>query len=619
MKKLIKNKKFQILFILLVVVLLVLLCFFNRVDEDVVTRASKILGYKYYNIECIGEKCNYVAAYKGDINGKTTVKVINSNGKTVGKYSDVYSNETKYRRKPIAVTKNYLILSYQEENDSKGHKFEVVSTNGKKIIDGNNAFVSITDKFFYEEDNDLYTIYDYKGNILCKDVSDLNFYNNKRIITFVSDELNIIDENSERILDDYKIKEEIKEDNKTVYLILEDKDNSYYYFDVKNNRIVGDSFNNYVIMSDNKLLVTTKENNEVKKYVLNEKGEKEKYISSNKDIYDKLTKNIDKDTYQIVDDSIVLEKQKGILVKNIKDNSLGTYEIKTNTYNKVFDFKDELPGISEENILNIYSLYSTLDKVYLEVGCSDYYCNEENIVVYNPVENKISFKVSNSEKEIKKYREYTNGYKVVNYSDKTYGLFDKDNIEIVTSTNNINVIDEKVIFGADVDDNNLLLYSSKKGKLLNSEDSLADTDRTSNYKFYKFTTKKNLYLYDINGNLIKKIDIKNSNITVSDKYILYFKNNKANLINLKNNKMISYDMTTKEAVIDGDGVVIKPYKGSIIISNYETKNIKVVNYNKKVIKNIKNSEVVKTGFDEKNNNIFLITKQDKNYGLYIIK
>lgn len=619
MKKILKNRVFQIVFILLIVLLLVLLCFFNRVDEDVVTRVSKVLGYKYYNIECLNDKCNYVVAYSGDKNGKTTVKVINSNGKTVGKYKATYSKTTELRKKPISVTKKYMILSYQEENDSTGHKYEIVDSNGKKILEGNNSYVSITDELFYEENNDLYTIYDYKGNILVKDVSDLNFYNNKKIITFVSDELNIIDENSKRILDDYKIDKEVKNDNETLYLILENKDNTFYYYDVKNNKIVGDSFTNYAVMSDNKLLVTVKENNETKKYLLNAKGEREKEFLSNQTINDKLTNNINKDIYQIVDDSIVLDNQKGILVKNTEDNSLGTYEIKTGTYSKLFSFKDELPGVSEEKTLNIYTLYESSDDVYLQVGCSTYYCNEENIVVYNPMKNSISFKVSNSEKEIKKYREYTNGYKVLYYTDKTYSLFDKDNKELVSSTNNIDIIDEEILYGSEIEENDLLLYSSKENKLINNEDSLANIDTSSNYKFYKFTKKDNLYLYDQKGKLIKKIDIKSSNITVSDKYILYFKNNKAYLINLKNNKTISYDMTTKESVMDEEGLIIKPYKGSIIVSNFETKNIKVVNYNKKIIKNIKNSEVSEVGFDEKNNKIFLITKQDGNYGLYIIK
>ena len=38
-----------------------------------------------------------------------------------------------------------------------------------------------------------------------------------------------------------------------------------------------------------------------------------------------------------------------------------------------------------------------------------------------------------------------------------------------------------------------------------------------------------------------------------------------------------------------------------------------------MIKKIKNSTVEKVGFDKENNKIFLIVKQDKNYGLYIIK
>lgn len=614
MKKIIKNRVFQICFVLVLVVLLVLLCIINRYNEDIVTRVSKVLGYKFYKIECINESCDYVAAYKGSEKGNTEIRIINSNGKTVVKYYEDYS-KSEYKKEPVAATRNYAILA---KKDSKNYTtgYVVVNSKGKEILkeDDTTLFV-VTNELFYGKKNNLYTVYDYTGKIIYDGVKDLVFYNNNKIVTFVNNELNIMNDKSERILDGYKIVEEVKNDDDTLYLLLEDQNNNnYYFFDVKNNKIVGDSFNSYIVMSNNKLLITKKINNEVKKYLLNTKGESEKEVISNSDIYDKLTKNIDKDTYKIIDDSVFLTNQKGLLVKNTKDNSIGTYEIKTGNYNKLFSFKDGIDGD-----ISIYNLYESLDDVYIEVGCSTYYCNEENILVYNPVNNKVSFKISGSEKEIKKYREYSGNYKVVTYTDKTYGLFDENNNEILTSENNIVVVDQKVLIDDDSSKSNVLAYSSKDKRLLNNNDNLAILDEKSNYKIYKIFEDKYLYLYSLDGVLIKKIPIESSSVSFGDKYALYIENNNVNVINLMKNKTKSLNITTKQLVLDSNGAVIPPYKGAIVITDTNDNNVKVFNYNKKMIKKIKNSKVESVGFDEENNKIFLITKQDKNYGLYIIK
>ena len=618
MKKIIKNRVFQICFVVILVVLLIMLCFINRYDEDVVTRARKILGYKYYNMECINDACDYVVSYSGSKKGNTKIKIINSKGKTVVKYSEDYS-KNDYKRIPVAATNKYAILA---KKDAKNYTtgYVVINFKGKEILnEDENSLFTITNELFYSKKNDLFTVYDYTGKIIYDKVSDLKFYNNNKIITFVNNEFNIMNEKSEKILDGYKILEEVKKEDKTIYLILEDQNSNYYYFDTKKNKIIGDSFNNYIIMSNNKIMATKKINNKVEKFILDTDGSVESKLLSNNEIYDKITKNIDKETYQIVDDTIFSERQKGILVKNVKENSLGTLDIKTGDYNKLFNFKSELPYASEESMLNIYNLYESFDDVYLQVGCSSFYCDEENILVYNPMSNKVSFRVNGLSKEIKKYREYTNNYKVVNYVDKTYGLFDEENKEILTSNNNIVVVDQDILIDDDSSKSNVLLYSSKENKLINSEKKLAILDTTSDYNFYKYFINKYLYLYNIKGKNIIKINIKNSNLIVSDKYALYFENNKANFINLKTDKINSYNLTTKQFVIKSDSSIIPPYKGALIITDTNDNTVKIVNYNKKMIKKLKNVKVETVSFNKENNSIFMITKQDKNYGLYIIK
>ena len=617
MKKIIKNRGIQIGVVLVAIILLVLLCLFNKYDENVVTRVTKVLWAKYYNVECINEKCRYVVAYKGKKNGKSTIKIINSKGKTVGKYKDTYSKEDEYRYKPIEATNRYIILGNKKDNSSSNYGYKIITNRGKKILETKNSVASITDNYFYEVSDDLYTIYNYKGTPLYKDVKDLSFYNKRQIISFDNNgDLTIIDKNSNRILNGYSIKEEVKEDNRTLYLIVEDNEGGFYYYDVNDNKIVGDSFVNYAILSNNKLILYKKVNNENKKYLYSVNGKEEKELSSKTLLYGELVKDIDSN-YQIVDDSIISPDQKGLLVKNISDNSLGTYEISSKKYEKLYNFKDYLDAVYEDKILTIYNLYEDENNSYLQVGCSLNYCNEENIIIYNPVDNTVVFE-TNNEKEIKKYRQYENNYKVVMYTDKTYSLFNENNEELVSSNYDISVIDQKIIFGEE-GDSELLLYSSKDRKLLNEEKSLGIIDNTSNYKIYKYTNEENLYLYNDSGKLIKIIPIASSNISISDKYILYMDKDTVNVISLIDNKEITYNLTGRELVHDIDSLAVVPYKGSIIITDYENSNIKVMNFKKKVIKKIKNSVVNKTYFDKENNAIFLITKQDKNYGLYIIK
>lgn len=610
MKKILKSKGFKITFCLAIIAILVLLCFIFKTNENMISRVTRVLWAKYYNIECINEECKYVAAYKGDKKGKSTVKIINSKGKTVVKYTINATDELS--KKPVAATDKYAILALKD-NKAYTHGYVVVNSNGKEVLKEEKVTLfTITDKYFYGKDDELYTIYDYNGNVIYKDVKELNFYNSNKIITFVNDGLTIIDETSERILNGYEIVKEVKDGNDTLYLIVKDKDNVYYYFNVTTNEIVGDGFNSYSVMSDNKLLVNKKINNEIKKYLLNIFGKEEKEISSKSEAIKEITSKV-KEGYEVSEDSIFSTNQEGVLVVNTNENSFGTYNLKTGDFSELFRFSGETRKIS------IYNLYEDLETVKLEVGCTLDFCTEETVAVYNPYDNSISFRISNSEKEVKRYREYEDGIKVVTYTDKTFALIDQDGKEVLTSLNNIVVLGKKIIVNDDASKSNVILYSAKENKVLNDDNTLAILDEKSNYSIYKFYDEESLYLYDNNGELLKKIPIAESSITIGDKYISYLSKNKLNIYSLINDRTINIDFNDGESNSDGNGTIIAPNKGTVIISNKEDKVIRVLNYNKKQVKKIKNSTVKTVSFDEKNNNLFLITKSGKNYNLYIIK
>ena len=614
MKKIVNNKKFKIIFTSAIIVLLIILYYVFRTNEDVVTRVSRVLWAKYYNIECVDINCKYVAAYKGDKKGESTVKIIDSNGKTVIKYK--INAKDELTKKIVTSTNKYAILALKDDNDYT-HGYSVVNTKGKEVLNKDDETpIVITDKLFCTKNNELYTIYNYKGDIVFKDVKDLKFYDNNRIITFINNELTIVNEDGNIILNGYNIVEEVKENDDVLYLIVSDKDKSYYYFDIKNNKIKGESFSSYVKYSNNKLVITKKNNNETKRFLLKTNGETLKELDSSKTIHE-ITKNIDTDKYAVLEDSLVNKNQKGLLVENKEDHSFGIYDLSSNNYDKLFDFKENLDSSYGEKVV-IYSLYQDDKDVFLEVGCSTTYCNEENIIVYNPYTNKISFKTSNNLKEIKKYREYTGGYKVITYKDKTYSLIDKEGNILLDSSNNIIVIDQDIIIDDDSSNSNVILYLSKENKIINNEETLALLDDSSNYVVYKYYDDKNLYIYNKTG-LLKEIPISQSSINMGDKYFSYLGKNKINIYSFIDDKTISIDLNNGEKLSDEEGKTIEPNKGVVVISNPNDKTIRVLNYNKKTIKTIKKSIVKSVNFDKKNNSIFLITKKGKKYILYIIK
>lgn len=614
MKKIINNRIVQISFICLAVILLILLCFKGRVDENVSTRVSRVLKPKYDKIECANKSCKYVLAYKENKKGKTTVSIINSKGKTIAKYKEDFSDPEEITRKVADVSDKYIIFSLEKEKYEGVYGYKVTTKDGKEILESNQTINKISDDLLYEVGDNVYTIYNSEGKVLYKDVQKMEFYSDKKVITFVKDDLVIIDNKGNTILDGYKVVEEIKDnDDKSLYLVVEAKQNEYYYYDSISYKIVGEYFNSYVKLDDGKLLVSKKENNKTNKYEIDKNGiftKSSKLL--NKELYNKLTKKISKNTYEVITDSIVNDKQTVVLVKNTVDNSFGIYQTEKGLYDKLFDFK------SDDRTLSVYKLYEDRNNSYIQVGCTSDYCTEDTVVIYNILKNEIAFKLTGNANEVRNFIGYEDNYKVVKFRNNKYALYDNENNEVLTSDNKIVIVDKQIIFGDENDTSNVILYSVSKKELLNDDNSLASINKETNYTLYTFSDKDYMYLYDKNGKLIKKINLMYSNINYGDKYISYLGDKKINLISLITNKTISLKVNEKE-LVDLEEKVISPYKGTLVLTNSKKKEIRVVNYYKKTLKTLTNTTLEDVKFDEKNNSIFMIIKQDKKYGLYIIK
>ena len=628
-KNILTKKKILIMLLVLLALVFIVFMIFHKRYPNTLSSVTKITSGKYYDIKCINEDCDFIAAYKGSKKGKTKIYVYNSNGKKIGSYNEDYSSKAKYDKEVADASSNYIILKKATRKATTVEGYILIDKRGKELYSIDKELYALNDNIVYVKDDSNYTLLDKKGKTLYENVTDLNVYLNKSIISFTFDNKKIImDKNGKSLLNGYTIVEEIKDiHDKSLYLIVQENDTKlYYYFDINKNKIVGDGFTNYTKKSNNiDLIISKKDNNKVIKSVLDKNGVQTIYSSGTKtDILNSLEKKINTKEYNVILDGVNNEEQEKILVDNKKDNSFGIYDIKNNKYNKLYDYK------KENGKTKIYELYSDDEYNYLQLGCSIDYCEQLENLVYEVNSGEVKFRVSGTDKKIKRYNEYTGGYKVVEYSissiDNYSGLkvlYDKDNKELVSSNNDIIVLGEKLLFGDNDSKSSLLLYSTEEKELLNDDSSLASKKALNNNYIYTFYTDKNTRLVDEKGNIIKKIKLELSNLKYSDDSVLYSDLDKVYVYDSIRGFTWVYSLDKNENVIDNDYNIISPYKNSIYVSNNKDKYVKIINSKGKTIKRIKNAEIVSVNKSKETDKVIIITKSTKNknttYGLYIGK
>ena len=117
----IKNKKFTIISVILLLVL-VIVCYFIISNFKI----SKVLSAKYDTIKCITSDCDGIMATR-KIKNKEMVFLLNSKGKIISKYE---KKSDKYE--PYALSKNYFISVSQNDDKSKT-TYIVYNKKGKQI------------------------------------------------------------------------------------------------------------------------------------------------------------------------------------------------------------------------------------------------------------------------------------------------------------------------------------------------------------------------------------------------------------------------------------------------------------------------------------------------------
>ena len=615
-----KNKIISII-IGVVIIGLLLFVIFGRTSVDNISRVKKLLPNKYYKIECMSDSCDYVIAYSGDKLGKTNILIYNAYGKKIASYKEVFDSNTKVIRNIYGVTKNYIIFKNEEVTSGSTKGYILATTKAKAKYSSEHQLSGLNDILISEKVDEYYNIINKDGKVLFRNAQNIKVYANGKILsTTIKNEDVILNESGTPILNGYRIAKQVKdEDGNALYLVLQDSNkNAYYYYNIYSNKIVGDAFNGFVDGSNTgELIITKKVNNEAVKYILNKDGKQTKLESLSLDAL----KKIDTKQYSIVYESYILPSQKVVLVNNTSDNSFGIYNIKKNKYKKLFKYDENNKSSSVNKLL------STEKDLYLQIS----YGTEESkiLIVYDMVNNKKLYEVNSKDYGIQYFTNYGD-YNVVKYTydsndeyKSKYAVYNNKNKEVYRSDKQIVIVNKKLVFGKEPLSSSLILFNTRTKKAINNENALATKVTLGKTYFYKFNNNTKTYIYNSVGDKLKTINSENASLMYSTDTLMYVENNKVYIINPTDNKTSTYTLKENERINAYDGETIPPYRNTLFINNTISNNVKVVNVNGRVIKNIKNSIIESVNYNKESKNVFIITRQVKNnnnyYGLYLGK
>lgn len=615
MKKNIINKIIYVIVSIFVIFAIVFLVkYFSSKNIKMV---RNILKPVYSDITCIDDNCSSIKATKENKKGDKTVELYNDKVKKVGSY--VVKDRKEDKKQIVSIKDDYFIVSEDKE-------YYIFNKSFKGLYKTNNALISLNQKYILEK-GEKYTLLNYKGEKLFENISEYNLYNDQKIIEIVTENKYVIyDEIKNKILDGYKIdKEVIDSENNTLYLIVKNvKTGVYQYYDCNNYKMVGDSFENYTVITDNELIVSKRENGTKVDYKINTKGEQTKLDKSFSKVekINNISKKIIDDEYYLYSISVYESSQNIVLVDNKKSKEFGFYNLKNKKFNKIYSYNTK-----EDNIYSsVTKLNSDNDNNYLEVSCSSKLCGKNLLYVINIKDKKTEFYNENEKVVLQNYTQYENGYKMIKYSNKSedekykgkYVLYNNKNEEVSISEKEILILGQKVVFGP-VKNETVTLYSIKNKKSLNNTG--ANIIKIKNKEYYKYQDEKNnTILLDSNGKEILKVKM-SQNLKNSDDSLIYIDNKKVKMYS-DDFKAKNYSLEKNEELMDNNSNDILPYKGAIFINNTKEKYIKIVNFDGMKIRKIKNS-TVESIYQNKEKNVYIIAKkEDKNatnFGLYLAK
>ena len=613
------TKKQKILFViaLIIIILMVYLILTNK-KIDGITKVNKIFDEKYYDVKCINKKCDYIIASNGDESKKSKKYIYSYSGKKISSYKETFNSNSKTSNEISEVSENYLIFKKVNKNNNDITGYYLTDLKNNKKYSTSNELKYLTDNLLLMKKQDGYEIITKDGKEKYSNVESAKTFNNDKIVLInVNNTSVILDNKGEKILEDYTVSKEIKnDDGDTLYLIIKDaKNNLFYYFDINKKEIIGDNFQNYS-EKDNKgnLIITKVKNNILSKYILDKNGNQKKYDEKNTQKYaNDIKMLIDSSKYYVYDNSIYKENQNNVFVDKKDDNSFGIYNVKDNKYKKLYDYSK---ANSKSNITEV-----SKNGIY-QISCKKDNCKTNENLVYDLNNMKKVFDIKDNNLSILNYTSYENGYKSVKYDDNNnskYVLYDNNNKKVIDSNKQIIVVDDEISYTNDKTEDDVLLYSFKKNKTYNKENEEASIIDISNYTLYKYKTDDKTCILNNKGKKIEctKDDIK---LSYSDDLVYYLNDDKVVMINALNSKKNKYNLEKNEKLNDIKGDLIPLYRNTLFVNNSANDYIKVVSNTGRVIKKINNAEIISVKQIDKTN-VLIFTKNtidNKDYfGLYL--
>lgn len=595
-------------------------------DNDNISRVTKILSDKYDSIKCINSECSGIIATTKN-KDKNENKIYSAYGKLVAKYNDSEKN----KKTPYDYQKKYILM--QKKISDNETRYYMVNTSGKVLYKTNNKLIVLNENYVLEQEKAkidyVYKFIDLTGKVKYENITDYKTYDDNKFISMTKEDKNyILNSKGQKIVDDCKVENEVKDEkDRTKFLIVQNtKNDSYYYFNTSKSKIVGDSFESYKLKSDNSLVVYKKENNSKVSYNVNKNGIQKKASSSKflAEVVKDLKSKLDENKFYIYTLSVLDENQDSIFVDNKEEKSFGIYNLKDNKYTSVYNYS------SDKFYSSISVLESNDDKTYFQVSCSNPICSETQMLVYNFSDNKELFKLTGDSLVATEYSQYENGYKVIKYSYKTtnddykgkYVLYDKDNKELYKSSNQISIIDSKLVMGKEIESDSIL-YSTNKNKILNDEKTLAEKLDVKNKNYYKYRNNdsKNVII-NSKGNEIYSVD-NSGTIEYNNDNIFAITSKDIKIYNMDSEKVSTYRFSKNETTTDYSNSKITPFGSVAFVNNSNKSYVKVIDSNANVLKQIKKTSIYKVEVNKEHTKAFIITTSKVNgkvkYGLYLAK
>lgn len=595
-------------------------------DNDNISRVTKILSDKYDSIKCINSECSGIIATTKN-KDKNENKIYSAYGKLVAKYNDSEKN----KKTPYDYQKKYILMQKKISNNET--RYYMVNTSGKVLYKTNNKLIVLNENYVLEQEKAkidyVYKFIDLTGKVKYENITDYKTYDDNKFISMTKEDKNyILNSKGQKIVDDCKVENEVKDEkDRTKFLIVQNtKNDSYYYFNTSKSKIVGDSFESYKLKSDNSLVVYKKENNSKVSYNVNKNGIQKKASSSKflAEVVKDLKSKLDENKFYIYTLSVLDENQDSIFVDNKEEKSFGIYNLKDNKYTSVYNYS------SDKFYSSISVLESNDDKTYFQVSCSNPICSETQMLVYNFSDNKELFKLTGDSLVATEYSQYENGYKVIKYSYKTtnddykgkYVLYDKDNKELYKSSNQISIIDSKLVMGKEIESDSIL-YSTNKNKILNDEKTLAEKLDVKNKNYYKYRNNdsKNVII-NSKGNEIYSVD-NSGTIEYNNDNIFAITSKDIKIYNMDSEKVSTYRFSKNETTTDYSNSKITPFGSVAFVNNSNKSYVKVIDSNANVLKQIKKTSIYKVEVNKEHTKAFIITTSKVNgkvkYGLYLAK